>query len=589
MKQGTLDSSLDTWLDRSRGWTYVKLEPGVSPASIESHLDVLGHAQYDEIENMDATFFLQNLGAINPGPMMGNQIGPGMPIVMVWFLVALALIVIISSAFNYTNLSIARSMGRAREVGVRKIFGAVRKEVFVQFLMESIVIAIVAYGFSMVIVQFLRPVFLELNFSQLLDFDLHQSMSVYLINLAFAMAVGLLAGVLPAWFHSSVKALQALKNLSGVKVFSRLGFRKFLIVVQFSLSLFLVMTVWLIYNQMNYMISKEYGFDADNNIVIQLFDSPRDRLTAELSKYPSLVNVSAAGFTPASGTSSERVIEQGEEEKKINVHYVDEHYLENMDIALLAGGNFVNTVYERKVLLNEEAVEALGFTSAYDAVGQSLDLRDDSLNIEVIGVIASYHHETLFSEIKPLMLMYEPSQFNILQVKINSANYQTAIEDIEAAWATVNPSLQIEYKLLSEEIAFFADMMFGDMTKIIGFISFLAILISCLGLLGMVVFSTQSRIKEVSIRKVLGASSQLLVYLLSKSFLKLMGIAMVLTAPLAWWVNNAWLNFIAYRVDIGWEVLVFSMLIVSIMGVLVIGSQTWRTANANPSSVLRDE
>ena len=589
LKQGILEYPMDNWRNRSRGWTYLKLEAGVTAATIEDHLATISHEQYDQIEDMDATFFLQNLRQINPGPLMGNQIGPGMPMIMVWFLAALALVVIISSAFNYTNLSIARSLGRAREVGVRKVFGAVRAQIFIQFLMESVVIAFLAYLFSVAIVYFLRPIFLELNFSQLLEFDLRQSVDVYIISLGFAMLVGMLAGALPAWFHSSVKALQALKDLNGIKMFSRLGFRKLLIVVQFSLSLFLVITVWLIYNQLNYMVTKEYGFNADNNVIIQLYKSPRERLMTELQQYSNLTNVAAAGFTPASGTSSDRIIEQGETELTFNVHYVDEHYLDNMGIELLAGRNFGPTGYDRKVLLNEKAVDILGLSSSFEALGHSLDLRSDSLNFEVIGVVEDYHHETLLSEIKPLMMIYDPTEFNILHVKVNAQDYEEAIANIEKAWSTVNPGLQIEYKLLSEEIAFFANLLFGDMAKIITFISFLAILISCLGLLGMVVFSMQSRIKEVSIRKVLGATNQVLVMLLSKGFLKLMVISVVLTLPLAWWVNNAWLDSIAYRVEIGWEVLFFSILLVSAVGIVVIGSQTWKTANTDPAAVLRDE
>ena len=588
-KQEVLQYPMNNWRNRSRGWTYLKLEPGVEPATIEEYLDAISHEQYDPIDNMDADFFLQNLRAINPGPLMGNQIGPGMPLIMVWFLAGLALVVIISSAFNYTNLSIARSLSRAREVGVRKVFGAVRAQIFIQFLMESVLIASLAYVFSVVIVYFLRPIFLELNFSQLLEFDLRQSFDVYFISLGFALLVGVLAGVLPAWFHSSVKALQALKDLTGVKVFSRLGFRRFLIVAQFSLSLFLVITVWLIYNQMNFMVTKEYGFNADNNVVIQLYKTPRERLVTELEQYSNLMNVSAAGFTPASGTSSDQIIKKGEEELSFNVHYVDENYLDNMNLNLIAGRNFERSGFERKVILNQKAVDIMGFGSSVDAVGKSLDLRSDSLDVQVIGVVEDYHHETLLSEIKPMMMIYDPSEFNILQVKINSGSYEEAIRNIEEAWAAVNPGLQIEYKLLSDEIAFFADLLFGDMTKIIAFISFLAILISCLGLLGMVIFSMQSRIKEVSIRKVLGATNQVLVYLLSKGFLVLMGISILITVPLAWIVNDAWLSSIAYRVSISWEVMFFSILLVSAMGVVVIGSQTWRTANTNPARVLRDE
>ena len=589
VKQGLLESSLDNWLDRSRGWTYIKLLPGTEVATVESYLSEISHAQYDQIDNMDARFFLQNIRAINPGPLMGNQIGPGMPVIMLYFLIGLGLVIVVSSCFNYTNLSVARSLSRAREVGVRKIFGAVRRQVFGQFLLESMMIALLAYLLALVLVYFLRPIFLSLNFSQLLDFDLLQSTEIYLICLGFAGLVGLLAGVLPAWIQSSVQALQALKSMEGLKLFKKLGFRKFLVVIQFGLSLLLVMTVWLIYNQMDYMTQKEYGFNADNNVVIQLYESPRERLMTELNQYSSLLSVSAAGFTPASGTSStEQVIIQ-EEERPINVHYVDEHYLDNMELRLLAGRNFSGSGDTHQVLINEQAVASLGYASIHEAIGQGLELRDDSISFQVIGVIGDYHHETLFSEIKPLMLQYNSDRFDILQVKVNSANYETAIRDIEQAWAAINPNLQIEYKLLADEIAFFADLMFGDISKIIAFISFLAILISSLGLMGMVLFSTQSRSKEISIRKVLGAPSQVLVLLLSSSFLKLMGVAIGVALPLGWWINELWLSNIAYRVPIGLEVLVGSILMVSMMALVVIGTLTWKTASANPTAVLRDE
>ena len=583
-----LPTNVYQWENRSRSWTYIKLNKEVEPSTVEKNLAVISEEQYKDIEDMDAEFYLQNIRAISPGPMMGNQIGPGIPMIFVYFLAGMAIVVIVSSCFNYTNLSIARSLSRAREVGVRKVFGAVRRQILIQFLVESVVISLFAFLFSVGIVQFMKPIFLELNFSQLLDWNLSQSYEVYVLCLAFSILVGILAGIVPASFHSSVKALQALKNLSGVKVFSKLGLRNALIVSQFGLSLFLIITVKLIHNQMNFMIETDYGFDADNIVVVQLNNTDADLLKNELLKYPEIQNVAAAGFTPAAGTSNSTTLLVDQVEKEINYFEVDEDYIDNMGLKLVAGTSFTSEIKDRKLVINEEASTDFGYAHPLDAIGQIVVLQD-SINYEIIGVLENYNHESLLSSIKPLALIYDPEEFGILQVKVNSSNYEQAIASIESAWKAVNPDLKMEYKLMSDEIAFFADLMFGDLTKIISFISFLAIIIACLGLMGMVVFSTQTRMKEVSIRKVLGASNQALIIILSKGFAKLLLLAVLISVPLTWFINNSWMNFIAFRVDIGADVIAFGVSIVAMLGLLVVGSQTWQAANTNPSKVLRDE
>lgn len=588
IKKEVMPESLETWKNRSWTWTYVKLEKGTTLENVEKNLAVISEEQYGGMDDMDADFYLQNIRAISPGPLVGNQIGPGIPMIFVYFLGGMALVIIISACFNYTNLSIARSLNRAREVGIRKVFGAVRYQILLQFLTESVVISLLAFGFSLGIVQLMEPIFLELNFSQLLDWDLNQSMEVYMICLIFSVAVGLFAGIVPAMFHSSVKALQALKNLSGVKVFSKLGLRNALIVGQFGLSLFLVITVKLIYDQMNFMVDSDYGFEADNIVIVNLNSTDPEHLKTELLTYPEIQSVAAARFAPAAGTSSSITVLVDNVEKQIHYFDVDEDYVENMGLTLLAGTNFSKEIREKKLLINEEASKDFGYPHPLDAIGKIVVL-EDSVNYEVIGVIKNYNHETLVSSIKPMALIYNPDDFGILQVRVNSSNYEQAVGSIEAAWAKVNPDLKIDYKLMSDEIAFFADLMFGDLTKIISFISFLAIIIACLGLMGMVVFSTQSRLKEVSIRKVLGASNKALVYILSKGFAKLLLLAVLISVPLTWFINNLWMDFIAFRVDIGIGVILFGVAIVAVLGLLVVGSQTWQAANTNPSKVLRDE
>ncbi|SMD33761.1 ABC-type transport system, involved in lipoprotein release, permease component [Reichenbachiella faecimaris] len=588
VKKETLPENLMSWRNRSWTWTYVKLEENIEPETIEKNLAIISDEQYGAMDDMDAEFYLQNIRAISPGPMIGNQIGPGIPMIFVYFLAGMAIVVIVSSCFNYTNLSIARSLNRAREVGIRKVFGAVRFQILMQFLTESIIISVLAFVFSLGIVQLMEPIFLDLNFSQLLDWNLNQSLEVYLICLAFSIAVGFLAGIVPASFHSSVRALQALKNLSGVKVFSKLGLRNALIVAQFGLSVFLVITVKLIYDQMNFMVDSDYGFEADNIVVVKLNNTDSNQLKHELLTYPEIRSVSAAGFVPASGSSTSTTVLIDKVEKELQYFEVDEDYVENMGLTLVAGSSFTKDINQRKLVINEEASTSFGYPHPLDAIGQIVVL-EDSISYEVIGVMKNYNHETFLSSIKPMALIYNPKEFGILQVRVNSSSYEQAIESIETAWEKVNPDLKIEYKLMSDEIAFFADLMFGDLTKIVSFISFLAIIIACLGLMGMVVFSTQSRLKEVSIRKVLGASNQALIFILSKGFAKLLLLAVIISVPLTWVINNSWMNFIAFRVEIGAGVMLFGVAIVAVLGLIVVGSQTWQAANTNPSKVLRDE
>lgn len=588
VKQEKMDDLKDNWSDRWNAWNYVQLAPGTDKTDVEIYLSEVSAQQYKEAQNAPPSFYLQKITDINPGPMIGNAIGPGIPMLFVYFLAGMALVIILSACFNYTNLSLARSLNRAREVGVRKVFGASRLQIITQFLAESILISIFAFICSLGILSFIKPVFLELNFSQLLDWNLSQSFEVYVLCFSFSIFVGLAAGIVPSLFHSSVRAMEALKSLAGVKVFSKMGMRNFLIVSQFGLSLFLIITVKLVYNQMNFMIQTDYGFDSENIVVVRLNGADAQLLQNEIEKYPNLISSSLADFVPASGTSSTTGLTFNEAEYTFNRMSVDHAYIGNMGLDLVAGGSLLEGQEANKVIINESAAKALQFDFPRDAVGQQL-LMSDSTYSEIIGVVADYHHETMFSAIRPLMLFHDPERLSILQVQVNSTNFTAALHDIEKAWATVNPDLQIDYKIMNEEIAFFAELIFGDLSKIVTFVSLLALIIAALGLMGMVVYAMQVRMKEVSIRKVLGSTNGQLVYVLSRKFLKLLLIAIVFSLPLTYFINNLWLEAIAYSVSLSIGVILFGVAIIVLLGAMIVGSQTWKTANTNPSEILRYE
>lgn len=587
-KKGLAPDDIDSWRNTSDSWTYIQLEEGKSPELLADHLNEISQEQYSKMEDIALSFHLQSILSISPGPLIGNQIGPSIPNFFFYFLFAMAGVIILSSSFNYTNMSLARSLSRSREVGVRKVFGAHKGHIFFQFLVESVLVALLAFLFSFLILFFLKPVFLNLSFSQLLDMQLNQSALVYLTCLSFAIIIGIIAGILPSMFHSSLTPLTGLKKLAGVKVFSRIRTRNALIVVQFGLSVFLIITVRLIYGQMTYMIEKDYGFDADNILVVQMHDADIDKFKNELTKFPSIKNTAAAGIVPATGTSHSRSVFIDQEEKTINHFSIDENYIENMGLTLVAGRGFTSELKETKLMINESAVTYLGFEDAQSAIGEQVHF-GDSIIYDLVGVVKDYHHETAFSTIKPLALVYEPDRFSIVQVKINSHDYEQATKDLESVWNALYPDKRIEYKLMSKEIAFFTDMIFGDLVKIISFVALLAIVIACLGLTGMVLYSTQSRLKEVSIRKVLGAGTFSLIGMLASGFIKLLSIALLIFIPLSWYFNHLWLDFIAYRIQPGAGVLLFGIAIVSLLGLFIVGSLSWKTANTDPSVVLRDE
>ena len=589
----TFATSLDSWRSSTVGWVYLLLKEGITTNQVERELAEINAVQYDDIPDISYRFELQNLTAINPGPLLGNQIGPGMPLLFVYFLGGLALIIMLSSCFNYTNLSIARAMTRGKEVGIRKVSGAFRRQIFSQFVIEAIIISLSALLLSFIFIQFLKPAFLSLNFTSLLKWDLKLDTTVYVVSILFSILIGVLAGVLPAAVMSRFKPIQVLKDFQGIKLFSKMGLRKTLIVSQFVLSLIFIISAILVHNQLELMVKADYGFKSDNTVLLQLNDTDYKTLTAELEKYPDIINVAPTSHLPAAGTSygTEYFLSVDADPVELNYYAVDDAYIENMELTLLAGKNFPKGMSgegEQYVILNEKAIESLALSNPIDALGQTL-YNEDSSAVEVIGVVKNYNHEMVMSEIGPMALRHVPGEFNYLQIKTNGANMKESIAHIEEAWSTVEPVKQIDHKYMLHEIRQFYDLIFGDLISIIVLISFLAISIACLGLLGMAIFTTKTRLKEVSIRKVLGATDQMIVYLLSKGFLKLLVISILIATPLAYFLNNLWLEQIAYRVSIDFIVIESGVLILLVLGTLTIGSQTFRASLSKPVDNLRNE
>jgi putative ABC transport system permease protein len=262
-----------------------------------------------------------------------------------------------------------------------------------------------------------------------------------------------------------------------------------------------------------------------------------------------------------------------------------------MGLQLIAGRNFnpaEKKLNKHNIIINEQAVKKFNFTNAHDAVDEVLYSPQDSSQYRIIGVIKDYNHQVLMDRVDAMALRYDSASFRLLQVKYSGSHAQ-AVESIEAAWSKINPTLKIDHRDLDEEIHAFYKMLFSDLVSVVGVISFLAIAISCLGLLGMATYAIEIRQKEISIRKVLGSGNRQLVVLLSKGFVWLLLIAIAIAVPIAWFINDLWLQHIAYRTPLGVTVIGGGIGIVFLLGAVTIGSQTLKAALANPVDALKNE
>ncbi|MBL7852302.1 MAG: ABC transporter permease [Cyclobacteriaceae bacterium] len=590
--------SLDNWYDYWGGWVYVLLEEGKTTGDLQPHLDAIARKHNEAITDPDrqhgVEYHLQSLMSITPGSVINNAIGPVLPWFFVYFFIALAGVVMLTSCFNFTNLSIARSLTRAREIGVRKVTGAARWQIFVQFLTESVLVALVALVFSILLLVALKPLMMQLSFARLLRWDLEINYVVALIFLMFAVTVGLLAGTFPAVVLSGFQPVKVLKNLNTLRLFSGIRLRKALLVAQFTFSLVFILSVIVVFNQLQLFLRADHGFSMENKVIVSLNNANPDALKAALSNQSQVVSVSAASHVPAAGFNFGAGYKKSMDEKEwtdISYFSVDEDYLRHMNVTLKSGRFFrgVDGASNKNfIVLNEAAVEAFHLGSPEEAVGQELIARTDSSRLQIIGVVRNYNHEMLMEKLSPMALIFNPEEFRILQVEY-TGTMESIGKTIEAEWAKINPTLQVDYKDFSSEVHKMYDVLFGDLVSLLTVIAILAIFISCLGLLGMATYATETRLKEISIRKVLGSSNGSLIYLLSKGFLVILIIAILLAVPAAYFINNLWLEQLAYHVSVDLATIGLGVLALVFFGTLTIGSQTWRAAYINPVDNLKSE
>lgn len=592
-QQGVLNDVSTNWSNFYISYVYFVLKDGVAVDEINPYLNKLAEEKFAYDENLSVSFTTESLSRISPSPVeRGNQLYFVMPELVVYFLSGLAMMIMLSACFNYTNLSIARALSRAKEIGIRKVSGAFRQQIFLQFITESVVISLLSLIAAFGILQLLVPAFYSIDphVSQFLD--INNGLSTYSIFLVFSVFVGVVAGLFPAIYMSKLNPASILKDLSRIKLFAKLNLRKALIVFQFTLSLLFIISATILHSQFKYSLNFDLGFAQENVLNVDLQGNDFHIVKNTFESQSEVTEVGASLYTLGIGRKTSEWMRNPERPDSLLVVYsaITPNYISILDHELVAGTTFPTNASdstEQYIIVNEYLIKNLGYGSPLDALGEIVHLAG-SRDLEIIGVVKDFNYAQLDDPIKEFAFRYEPSQFRIANMAIQSDNIQATLMSLEKVWSKIDPIHEFKYDFYDDQITE-AYGVFFIMTKVIGFFAFLAITISSLGLLGMAVYSTESRLKEIGIRKVLGANPGSLVYLLSRGFMGLLLLAVLIAVPIAWFGNNLWLAEQAFKAPISAFDLLFGSVILLTLGLFTISSQTLKAANTNPVETLRIE
>ncbi len=588
---GQISPQSDSWKSHwdASAYTYVMLREGTAKQALDGALGTLARQGVKALgpqADQSYAFRTQVLSGISPGPsdMRNSTWEPTVGSLLAFG--GLALVILALAGFNYVNLTLARSLGRAREVGVRKVAGAQRRQIIGQFLTESVLLGLFSLGLSYVLLLLLE----SFPTVQRMTDGIRQDWVLFGSFLGFTLLTGVLAGLAPARILSSYQPANVLRGRFGEKLFRGVGFRRGLMVAQFVVSLVFMLFVTVMYQQFSYMATASYGFDRENSLNVAV-SSQNYRLVAD--EFSQLAGVERVGATVQPLGLHTRYLKVSPDRfqnfVQTNAHYADADYVQNMNLTLVAGQNLPRSVADsagRFVLLNEKAVKALHFDSPQEAVGQLLWLSDSS-EVQVAGVLRDFNYQNLSRPLDALVMQYKPSEFHYLNVKVDPNRKAAVVADLEKAWKGLYPQEPFAYDW-TDEVLYNQHFHLEDLS-VLGLLVAMALSIACLGLLGMVSYATETRTKEVGIRKVMGATVAQIVLLLSSGFVRLLLIAWLIALPLGYVAGRLFLNEFAHRVGIGIAGPLACLLVLLAVGGSTVGWLTFRAANADPAKSLRTE
>jgi len=584
------------WANYYSTYNFVRLAPDADPAAAEKALASIAQNQYAnlELESRDAgyRFTLQPLSEITPGVNLSNTMGAGMPIFLIWFLGILGSAIMLSACFNYTNLTIARALTRTREVGVRKVLGANRMQVFGQLVGEAVVTSLLALGAAYLMMKILKPQFESLSITESLDVSIQEDWQLFAIFLTFAIGVGVLAGMLPALTLSKTKPIVVLQRLQNIRFMQRLGLRKMLLTIQFTLTLIFLITMTIAWRQSEHAISVNFGFDQPQTLLVQLQGQPFDRISAALGQVSGVEELS--GISIPMGTwndyGDDVRTDSVPDKTSVRQYFVDHRYLPQFDLPLVTGENFpINPAQQQEVfaIVNETFVQRFKLGDPHAAVGKSLVVCD-SLRLIVRGVVKDFPFKPAVYKMEPLLLRYNPEEIGVLNLRLAAGNGPATVKKIENEWSRLAPNTPFEAEFFDETArSNFAEAL--DLVRIVGFFGLMGMIIACMGLLGMAIYTVETKAKEISIRKVMGANARDLSFLLSKGYLWLLGIAVLISTPVTYFIGSMMLEAFSSRIPMSPWLFLPGILLLLLAAGLAVGSQTFRALRSNPVDQLRSE
>jgi putative ABC transport system permease protein len=615
LSMSSLDYSRDTnWLSNNF-YTYILLRDGSSPQALEAKFPGMVAKyigpQIDQILNLSLAefessgnyirYYLMPITDIHLYAHTDTELSPNGNIYYIYIFTGIALLILALAAINFMNLATARSAGRAKEVGIRKVLGSLRGHLIRQFLAESILISAIAMVIAVVLAQIMLPFFNHLADTHL--FLPFSSVWFYIILFSGLILIGLLAGLYPAFFLSAFRPAAVLKGKLNLGVKSG-WLRSSLVVFQFVISTVLIIGTLVIYLQLKYIQTKNLGFDKNRVILIEDAYALGDQVKTYKNKVKQMagvVNASISGYLPVSSNRSDNMFwlegQTPNEETMVSTQRwrVDYDYIETLGMALIAGRNFneENAADSTGIIINEEAVKEYGLDNplgAHIVTWKEMPDENGYAPLEVytvIGVVKDFHFESMKENIKPLMLFLGNSRY-YLPVRVASDELQPVIQKLTAAWQEMANGQPFSYSFLDQKFAeiYKSETRVGNLLSVF---AILAIFIACLGLFGLAAFTAQQRTKEIGIRKVMGATVTGIVGLLSKEFGKLVLVALVISVPVAWYGMSQWLQDYQFRIKLSPWIFVLAAIVTFMVAWLTMSYQSIKAATISPAKSLRDE